>query len=468
MRTSVDIALAAHRFGLGEANLSVVGSDPRRWLMAQLGPADPPPVEGLADTPTVLALAEQRAQAVAQRKAARGQAREEALAREAEAAAQAVRQQQRQLQDTNLRAGLAAGAQSRRPWVERLVMFWANHFTVSEASGKLFGLAGTFEREAIRPHLAGSFQELLRATTLHPAMLRYLDNQRSVGPGSLAAQRHADRHLGLNENLAREVLELHTLGAEVSRTPEPAGAGYSQADVTAFAQVLTGWTSGPEGPQGVTRFEPKRHQPGPKTLLGHTYPEGPQALDRVLQDLALHPATARHLALKLARHVVADDPPAVLVERLQRAYLDSQGQLMALYQALVEAPQAWTLPQRKLKTPQEHALSCARLLGLGARWLLPAPDGGIGSMGQALQRASSPAGWPDRAEDWLAPDGVWKRIEWTQRLAERFGAGLDARALAEMSLGPLLSAPTRTQIERAADGTQALVLLMMSPEFQRR
>ncbi|MCO5977912.1 DUF1800 domain-containing protein [Ideonella oryzae] len=468
MDLTLEAAIAAHRFGLGEPDWTLVGPDPRRWLLGQLGPADPAWGDGLLDSEGTLEVLKQRGQRLSQLKRMRGQADDEAAAQDLRTEAKAFREQQRLLVEANLRSSLGTATRSARPWNERLVMFWANHFTVSEASGKLHGLAGAFEREAIRPHLAGRFKDMLRATTLHPAMLRFLDNQRSVGPQSLAAERRPQVRLGLNENLAREVLELHTLGAEVSRDPSRPG-GYTQADVTAFAQVLTGWTSvdDPQS-QSPTRFEPRRHQPGPKTVLGRVYPQGPQALDQVLEDLALHPATAQHLAQKLARHVVADEPPPSLVERLRRAYLDSGGDLRALHGALVQAPEAWALPQRKLKTPQEHALSCARLLGADVRWLKPSADGGIGLTGQLLMRAPSPAGWPDRAEDWLAPDGVWKRIEWTQRFADRFGDGRDARVLATRSLGPLLSENTRQQIDRAADGTQALVLLMMSPEFQRR
>lgn len=468
MDVTQETALAAHRFGLGEPDLARIGPDPRRWLLAQLGPADAPWGDDLLDSERTLELLKQRIQRLAQLKKMQGQPVDDATSQGLREEAMAFRQQQKQLLEANLRSSLGTAARSARPWTERLVMFWANHFTVSEASGKLHGLAGAFEREAIRPHLGGRFKDMLRATTLHPAMLRYLDNQRSVGPQSLAAQHQPQARLGLNENLAREVLELHTLGAEVSRDPGRPG-GYTQADVTAFAKVLTGWTSVDDPhSDSTTRFEARRHEPGPKTVLGRVYPQGPQALDRVLEDLALHPATAQHLAHKLARHVLADAPPPSLVARLKQAYLDSAGDLRAFHTALVQAPEAWATSQRKLKTPQEHALSCARLLSADVRWLSPSADGAIGTMGQLLMRAPSPAGWPDGADDWLAPDGVWKRIEWTQRFADRFGNGMDARILASRSLGPLLSENTRQQIDRAADGTQALVLLMMSPEFQRR
>ena len=334
-------------------------------------------------------------------------------------------------------------------------------------------MVGAFEREAIRPNIAGNFETLLRASTLHPTMLRYLDNQRSMGPHSRAVTRMAagpePAKAGLNENLAREVMELHTLGAESSRGGPGTVPAYTQADVTALANVLTGWTTAarPESTDAL-EFEAAKHEPGEKRLLGKTYPEGPTALRLVLHDLALHPATAHFVSTKLARHFIADDPPDSLVAKLSSAYTKSGGDLPTLYRTLVEAPESWRSQQPKLKTPEEFAISSARLLNLGDRWLQQARDGGVESMGQALQRAPSPAGWSDRADDWLGPEAVWKRIEWADRLVERFGNGVDARSLSVASLGPLLSADTAQQIERAADGKQALTLLLLSPEFQRR
>ena len=203
-------------------------------------------------------------------------------------------------------------------------------------------------------------------------------------------------------------------------------------------------------------------------MLGRSYPEGPQALRKVLDDLARQPATARHVATKLARHLVADQPPPALVARLARRFTDTDGDLPALYAALVEAPEAWDPALAKLKTPEEFVLSSARLLGLGERLAQRAPDAGLSALGQRPQGAGSPAGWPDAAADWLGPEAIWQRVEWSVLVADRLGMGVDARALAQASLGPLLSENTRFQIERAADGAQALALLLMAPEFQRR
>ena len=278
-------------------------------------------------------------------------------------------------------------------------------------------------------------------------------------------------------------------------TPRPsaitaaARAGvYTQADVTAFAAVLTGWRVpaytyapdlspprranandvAPMGAASPTRFEPDWHEPGDKRVLGRSYGAGADALPRVLSDVARHPATARFIATKLARHFVSDTPPPALVDRLEQSFLRSDGDLPTLYRTLVDAPEAWQPEPAKLKSPEEFVVSSMRLLQLGARAFERQPDAGISLLGQRVQAAPSPAGWPDAAEEWLGPDAVWKRVEWATRLADRAGRQVDARALAQASLGPLLTAGTARQIERAADGTQALALLLLAPEFQRR
>jgi uncharacterized protein (DUF1800 family) len=460
-------ALAAHRFGLGEPDLGVVGSAPLDWLRGQLGPGDAQRAIGeagdedtLPDVATGLRL----------QFAARGQNAE---------GEQVLRQAIR----ADHRARLATAMATTRPFAERLAMFWTNHFTVSLGKGAVRGLVGAFEREAIRPHIAGRFVDLLRASTTHPAMLRYLDNHLSAGPDSRIVQRLARRRqaaedsddgaasarlprlTGLNENLAREVLELHTLGAAHAAGAHGPWGGYTQADVTALAAVLTGWRGpAPEGPL----FQPDWHQPGRKTVLGRSLEAGPQGLDEALSTLARHPSTVRFIATKLARHFVADDPPTALVNRLAQAFTETDGDLPRVYEALFSAPEAWLPVPAKLKTPEEFLLSTARVLRLDARVLRRTPDGGLTALGQRLHAAPSPAGWPDRAEDWLGPEALWQRVEWSGRIAERLGPQVDSRALARSSLGPLLTAGTRQQLERAADPTQALALFLMAPEFQRR
>ncbi len=454
--------VAAHRFGLGEPALDVVGADPAGWLHAQIGPAEPQRGRDLPDT---LAALRTHAEFV--------RARREARANDMRPAEQAFVEHFKDMVQADQRARLATAAATQRPFAERLALFWCNHFTVSMAKASARGLVGPFEREAVRPHIAGRFEDLLQASTRHAAMLRYLDNDQSAGRDSRAvrfAARRAARQgevprvTGLNENLAREVLELHTLGVD---------GGYSQADVTAFAAVLTGWrTPTRELNEGraseAVRFDPDWHQPGPKSVLGRRYPEGPEALGRVLHDLAHHPSTARFVATKLARHFAADDPPPALVDRLAKSFDRSGGDLATVYDTLIESPEPWATAGRKLKTPEEFVVGAARLLKLGDNIAARAPDAGIGALGQRVQAAPSPAGWPDRAEEWLGPDAVWKRVEWATRVAERLGRQADARVLARAGFGPALGENTLRQIERAADGPQALALLLLAPEFQRR
>ena len=476
-RNATAAALAAHRFGLGEASLEGIGADASGWLLAQIGPAEPQRgtalVSGVEGLKRYLAFQQRQRTPAAP-----------AMAGSAPSTEQVFVESFRSIVQADLRARLSTAALSTRPFNERLAMFWANHFTVSMAKASARGIVGAFEREAIRPHIGGSFETLLKSAVTHAGMLRYLDNDNSAGADSqivrrLARQPRAEgsagpRITGLNENLAREVLELHTLGVAGGGTAYGGWGGYTQADVTEFARVLTGWrvplrlvASAGEGANPVV-FEPAWHQPGGKTVLGKRYPEGPQALDAVLHDLALHPSTARFIAVKLARHFVADEPPLALVAQLEANFRASGGDLPSLYRTLVNSPLAWVPTQAKLKTPEEFVISTVRVLRLGEQAFARQPDAAINQLGQRVQAAPSPAGWPDRAEEWLGPDAVWKRVEWATRVADRAGRQIDARALAAASLGPLAGADTLQQIERAADGPQALALLLLAPEFQRR
>jgi len=496
-------AIAAHRFGLGEPRLGSIGSDVIGWLEAQIGPAEPqrgPNLVGAAEGLKRFAefLRDQRSRGTEARRRVEMSggppgSSESSMASPAgtdpgtRSAERQFGEHFRHIVQADVRARLATAAASERPFNERLAWFWANHFTVSMAKASARGIVGAFEREAIRPHIGGSFETLLKAAVKHAGMLRYLDNDQSAGPQSPLVRRLVRRSrgegepgprlTGLNENLAREVLELHTLGAPGLQGGGAAyggWGGYRQADVTEFARVLTGWRVplremlAAGDAREPTRFEPAWHDPGPKVVLGKRYREGPDALDEVLGDLARHPSTAHFVAWKLARHFVADDPPPELVAALSGAFLRSGGDLPTVYRALIGAPLAWEPAPQKLKTPEEFVVSSARLLSLGDRAFARAPDGGIGGLGQRVQAAPSPAGWPDRAEEWLGPDAVWKRVEWATRVAGLVGRQVDARGLARASLGPRLGDETARQLDRAADGPQALALLLLAPEFQRR
>lgn len=432
---SLQAAIAVHRFGFAEPDLARIGADAQGWVLAQFQP-------GLAQP-----LAQMPGSAAMQR-----------LSREALRASQPDAQARRVLREANLSVLTVRWRHqidTPHPVRERWIRFWANHFTVAATKAAVAGLVWPFENEVIRPHASGRFVDLLRAATTHPAMLLYLDNAQSVGPTSRLGQR---RERGLNENLARELLELHTLGVN---------GGYTQADVTALARLLTGWTVERRGDAGPG-FAPERHEPGRKRVLGRDYPEGPGALDAVLADLARHPATARRIAFKLARHFVADTPPERLVAALERRYLDSGGDLAQVAHALFTHPDAWAAqPLGKARPPEDLWLSVHRLLSAP-----PSPAAAalasLGAMGQAVGRTPSPQGWSDLDDDWLAADAVLKRLDWAQQVGRSAGHRVDARDLAERAWGPTLSADTRQQIARAESPSQALALLVASPECQRR
>ena len=361
------------------------------------------------------------------------------------------------------------------PFVERLVHFWSNHFAISIDKLPVIGLGGLLELEAIRPHVLGRFADMLNAVLQHPAMLLYLDQAQSIGPKSPVmerfGQRPALRRAGLNENLAREVLELHTLGV---------GGGYKQEDVTELARALTGWTvsgltrgrgarlAGVDGEPGDFAFAAAVHEPGPRTILGRPYhQEGQAQAQAILSDLAAHPATARHLATKLARHFAGDTPPPALVHRLERAYLGSGGDLPTVYRALIAAPETWVEQPVKFKTPWEWSVSALRALGT-QQVEGQAVTGLMNQLGQPVWRPGSPAGWDDIASAWAGPDALLRRVEAAERMAGRAGDTIDARQLAPRIVTASLSLMTRQAIERAESPGQGLALLLVAPEFLRR
>jgi uncharacterized protein (DUF1800 family) len=351
--------------------------------------------------------------------------------------------------------------QARAGFVERLVAFWSNHFAVSVAkSGELRAAAGPFEREAIRPNALGKFSALVRAAEAHPAMILFLDNQNSIGPDA-APGKFAGR--GLNENLAREILELHTLGV---------GSGYTQADVTELARILTGWSvAGPEsetGAPGAFLFKPNWHEPGQRTLLGKTYAEaGVEQGRAALDDLARHPATARHIALKLARHFVADDPSPDLVDALALKFRDSDGDLAVVASALVADDRAWRAKPAKMRNPLEFVVGAARATGFAP------PDAGLylqalGLLGMPLWQPAGPNGFSDSSDAWSSPEAMKSRLDLAWFIGQRMHGAVEPLATLKAALGDMASQETAQAIERAESRQQALALLFMSPEFQRR
>ncbi len=342
---------------------------------------------------------------------------------------------------------------------ERMVMFWQNHFAVVVKKSQPTAVtAGAMEREAIRPNVFGKFEDLLVAVETHPCMLDYLDNQQSIGPNS-PANRNGKR--GLNENLAREILELHTLGV---------GTGYTQADVTAFARVITGWTfnrQAQQGPVGVFVFDPRRHEPGPQTIMGKTYAQnGAEQGRAVLHDLARHPATANHIATKLARHFVADTPPPALVKRLADTFTRTNGDLAEVSRALVDAPEAWTPQLTKVRSPLEYLAALIR--ATNATMKPQAITLALNAMGQPWWNPAGPNGFPDTAAAWASPEGLATRVDLANALANNVNASIDPRQFAQSRFGPLLSDHTAEAIARAETHAQGLSLAFLSPEFMRR
>jgi uncharacterized protein (DUF1800 family) len=483
-RNDLAAAIAANRFGLGArpGELAAI-ADPQGWLLKQLK-GSPPALTGPGLKPskdTLAQVLELRKEVMEERRGKRGNRGDSKNGpTDGEnvpvAAAFKLGAIYRPVYLDEMHARIAHAVNTDRPFLERLTQFWTNHFAVSIDKIAVLGLAGAMEREAIRPHVTGSFTDLLFAVEKHPAMLLYLDNHASIGPNSRAARfvgrRANGRTVGINENLAREILELHTLGVN---------GGYTQADVTTFAQAISGWSIGGQdkgrrlarlgvdnGTPGEFLFREVFHEPGTKRLLGKSYPDdGIKQGETILRDLALKPQTARHVCTKLARHFIADDPPPAAVERMTKAWLESRGQLMAVYRELIDAPEAWTEPLAKFKTPADYIHSSYRALAIPLsdkrRALAP-----YEALGQRNFMPGSPAGWPDTSADWDGSSALLKRIAWADVVAQRMGDSRNARELAPQLLGATLSDTTTTAIARAESGSQALTLLLASPEFMRR
>jgi len=492
-------ALALHRFGLGPRGQTIVkiASDPRGALLAELER----PRAGVIDDPNLMTSAEAAQagrdvrQANKAARSAQGAERDSNHQQTAQPSAQPpARDHSRPGPDMNSSLEASSGPDMRSAadskaaaapvpgliqqiflaeatartraaanadlgFAERLVWFWSNHFCISASKGAVVAqIAGAYEREAIRPHVLGRFADMLLAVETHPAMLLYLDNARSIGPNSPAG-RTAGK--GLNENLAREILELHTLGVRTV---------YSQADVTRFADVITGWSIVPPRPDlphaGEFVFRPGMHEPAPEKVIDRIYPDAGFEQGRaVLETLARHPATAKHVATKLARHFVADDPPLALVDTLSRRFLDTEGDLKEMAKALIAAPQSWAALPRKLKRPSEWTIGMLRAADSDPPDVRPVMQAQT-LLGEPLWRPPAPNGFADTEAAWI--DGMAQRLDIASQAARRMGDQIDPKAALDAALGPLASAETRQAINRAESRPQALALLFMAPEFQRR
>jgi uncharacterized protein (DUF1800 family) len=474
--------VALHRFGMGARGLNSgdvvsAAADPRGFVKAELSRPDVALLEapGLQNTEQLLQafFADQQRLATQRRLEAQKAEVQKVAAQEGSGAAAAppapplpVVPPQPPIEQQVFRAEALArfqrAAQADVGLAERLVAFWSNHFAISAAkSGFARMICGSYEREAIRPHIFGCFADLMRAAEQHPAMLHYLDNQLSLGPDSRAGRNNPKR--GLNENLAREIMELHTLGVD---------GGYTQTDVTTFAKILTGWTNaGPQGQVGAPGtfiFVPQWHEPGPQVLLGKTYPDtGLNQGEAALDDIVHRPATAKFIATKLVRHFVADDPPPSLVDRLSKVFNDSDGDLRKVTLALIDADEAWTAPLAKMRNPYDYLIATVRLLG-------PVPQdpgpllGGLNLLGQPLWTPAQPNGFADTASAWASPEGMKLRLDMAVQIAQRIRDIPNPDDTLRIAFGDAVSPETRVTVARAASKQQGLALLLMSPEMQRR
>jgi uncharacterized protein (DUF1800 family) len=456
MRQAVERGIALNRFGLGARAGEDHAGDARDWLMSQFEAYEAAPESlsrGLSSADILSDYAE------------RIRSSKDLPAAERMEIRQALRKEGRANYRLDVRLRVASAVETSSPFIERLVHFWSNHFALSIADPLVTWLAGSFEREAIRPHVLGTFEEMLLAVETHPAMLLYLNQSESVGPNSSQAKRASekkDHRLGLNENLAREILELHTLGVK---------AAYTQEDVIELALALTGWgrriKGGAPVRDGDPYFAPVAHEHGRRVIMGTTYAQpGVYQGRAILRDLARSPHTARHIATKLARHFIGDDPPEAAIRALQTAFLDSGGTLPAVYETLIDRAEAWEPDRVKFKTPWEWLISSFRGLGIPEK-----PEMSIAAMlqqlGQPVWQPGSPAGYDDIAASWASPDALMKRVEVAQQLADSRG-DLDPRDLALELLPGTLSDSTRQEIHRASTAQSGLVLLAVSPEFLRR
>jgi uncharacterized protein (DUF1800 family) len=458
-------AIALNRFGLGARPDDAAPADPQRWLADQFARFDVRPSGFAALDDAGTAVKRYREAQQANRRIARQDG-----AADAKVDLKAGRKDFRQDVQALYRAGVQARADSalstEAPFVERMVHFWSNHFCVSVDNARVTAFAAAFERDAIRPYVLGKFSDMVLAVERHPAMLIYLNQFQSIGPGSQAAARNADRKRGLNENLAREIMELHTLGVR---------SGYTQGDVTEFARALTGWTvdglgggRGGEGNPDQFAFRPAQHEPGARTILGRRYAQEGEAQARAaLIDFAHAPATAMHIATKLARHFAGDDPPPAMVARLATSFASSKGDLPTIYRTLIASPEAWNATPTKFKTPWEWTISSLR--GLGHARVGDMQIAALqAQLGQRVWKPGAPAGWDDIAASWAGSDALLRRVEIAQRLAAPLGERIDARTLAPRIMPASLSAATADQIARSESPAGATALMLVSPDFLRR
>jgi uncharacterized protein (DUF1800 family) len=458
---------ALNRFGMG-ARAGERGrlTDPHAWLRAQLTAPRPEPGPERGTRPRVdrsaqgrVPTAEEIADTV-RRNAMSGRLTEQER--------QAARRKLQEIVLAETGAALGQRISTDRPFVERLVAFWSNHLCVSGARPLVAPLAGSYERDVIRAHVLGRFEDMVLASARHPAMLIYLDNWQSIGPSSRRGRmvQRAGVQRGLNENHARELLELHTLGVN---------GGYSQDDVLELARLLTGWTVGGLDPRGAQRqdgalrfvFDPALHEPGTRTVLGERYGGGAREGERAIRALCRHPATAQFVATKLVRHFIADDPPAAAVSHVARAFSESGGDLRVTAESLIDAPEAWSSTSRKFRTPQDWLVAVMRAFGTPAAADALPPL--LRQLRQPIWGPPSPQGYGDGVRECADPDSLLNRAELARTLARRVvRRGMDPRTLLDV-VDTAGDDPLHTMLaDTSIAAGERVALAIAGPAFQWR
>jgi uncharacterized protein (DUF1800 family) len=474
----MDITLRAlNRFGLGarRGERRQVG-DGRDWLRAQID----------RGAPTIAAPSGVSPDAIGETLRALRMA-----GRSDEQARRNARRRIVEMSTAEIHGALTTRITSDRPFIERLVAFWSNHLCVSTGAKILVApLAGSYERDAIRPHVLGRFEDMVMASAKHPAMLTYLDNFQSIGPasrGARAGQRANNTRRGLNENYARELLELHTLGVN---------GGYAQQDVQELAKILTGWTidglAGPGGrllqrmnqprrpgarqaasspePDGPIRFafQEVLHEPGSKTVLMERYSEsGVDEGERAIRTLCRHPSTAQFIATKLVTHFVADNPPAAAVDRVARVFRSSDGDLKAVARALVDAPEAWRDDTRKFRTPQDWFVAVLR--AFGATEASPNAPAVLRQLRQPVWSPAAPKGFGDTLQEWADPDSLLNRGELARTISKLPAMnGFDPRSLLDVVDVPAGNPLHALLADTSVSAPERVALAIAGPVFQWR
>jgi len=445
--------IATNRFGLGASPLDIIAAkgDPELWLKHQISSYDPYPKRLSALPKSADILHESylnRGLKDVEQKKERGRLRRKQFSKA-------------------IRARLSHQIETPQPFAERLVMFWSNHFTVSRTRGFIGSAIPAYENEAIRPYIFGQFEDLLLSVIQHPCMLIYLDNISSIGPNSPQGKR---RKKDLNENLAREILELHTMGAQ---------GGYSQGDVTNFAKILTGWTvvrnrrnARQTTPPGQFAFNNRIHEPGSQTFLNQAFRQSGKAQGiEAFKVITRHPSTAKFIATKLVKHFVDDDPPEEAINTIANVFIQSNGNLSKMSSALIDLKLAWESTGGKIKSPEELVVSTLRALHTDETISLPPRPltfPALKTMGQDIFHAPSPAGWPDEGSKWIAPESLMHRIEWVHAISQRSSNATRPLRVFENTISPFVSENVRKLIKGAPSREDGLALIFSSPSFQRR